>query len=272
MSQVTSEPMNLENKDVNLHDELSHDIKKSKLHPAPEDPDCDSNSKVRKTSKNSQSSNPEQDTISVNREEGEIEGVEASQNGNGNKSRGKSASKAKSASKSRSQSRARSKSKSKSNLKTHSKKIEEVQEDSKEEKAEAETNSENSASYNLRPRKPVDYTVTSPEAKTSGTGADSERMEDKSDVSFKVDEEEKDTDESPQKEEGEISGISGSPLKSHEPQNSENPKEENHEEAQESDSEDEEMEKVSPEELKDELKDLHGKKEFCILINKILQF
>jgi hypothetical protein len=133
--------------------------------------------------------------------------------------------------------------------------MEEVEEDSKEEKTGEE---ENSASYNLRPRKPVDYTVTSPEAKTSGTGADSERLEDKSDVSFKVDEDEKENDQSPQKEEGE---ITGSPQKTHDPQNSDLPKEENNEEAQESDSEDEDMEKVSPEELKDELKDLQGKDE-----------
>ncbi len=240
----------IENNDINEEEAMAS--KRSKLHPAPEDPETEINSKKRKTSKSSKTSNPEKENISVNREEGEVSEEKEVTQKDEKKIRGKSASKNKSASRSRSKAR----SKSRSNMKTRSKKYDDVTE---------ENSAEDSSSYNLRPRKTVDYTVASPEDKKSGTGADSEKKEDNSDASFKVDDTqdmEGDHTEAQVQGEGQCEETNVPTEKeSLLPESTETlqPSDQQNAEAAESDSSDEELDKVSPEELNLELKDLQGK-------------
>jgi hypothetical protein len=237
---------------INVLD-ADYEKKKQKLHPAPENQEEDSHLKKKKKSTPRSPSEDKENKQTV--EEGEIP-LEEHGAATDKSARKKSASRSRSNYKNKSKSHMKSKSKSRSKTRAI------VQENEETENIETVKGEICASAYSLRPRNNVDYSKISPNGNNNSAANEEPKSEDKSDVSFRV-EDAKD----PEEPEGEIVQIvEGEKINQAEeqklpedPSTEQNPQQEVEANLQE------EEEKVSdssveenPDDLKQELHELKG--------------
>jgi hypothetical protein len=241
---------NTENQ-INIVD-TDYEKKKQKLHPAPENHEEDSHLKKKKKSTPRSPSDDKENKQTV--EEGEIT-LEEDGVATDKPARMKSASRSRSNYKNKSKSHMKSKSKSRSKTRAI------VQENEETENIETVKGEICASAYSLRPRNNVDYSKISPDGNNNSSANEEPKSEDKSDVSFRV-EDAKDPEE-PEGEivqivEGEKTNLAEEEKLPEEPSTEQNPQQEVEPNLQEDEKVSDSSVEENPEDLKQELHELKG--------------